>query len=185
MADLKKQASVRGRWSVRFLIFCIIAVSLTAAGIIFFIYYRYKKAGKREIPYYEQALQDLEKLCRKKFFSSGKYREFYYEFSTIVKHFLDGKTGRLFSVLMTTEIKDLLPLLLPGDAAVFSGFFSYADRVKFALFIPEKNTTREYLEFFIRQFSAERLSAEPVKNEGPLPEEPVPAPVLPALPEEI
>lgn len=140
--------------------------------IIFLIVRLLKKRNKpREIitpprPAHEIAYEALRELMNRDYLTAGKVREYYFELSDIVRHYIENRF-KLKAPEMTTEeflatlkYSGVLNSEQKGDVR---DFLSHCDMVKFAKYLPEQR------EIELSYDSARKLidgTKEPAVQEG-------------------
>lgn len=126
-----------------YIILAAAAVILVIAVIVIMLKKR-RKAKEAYVPLppaHETAFLALKELKRKKYLRSGKTKEYYFELSGIVRHYLENRFD-LKAPEMTTE--EFLTGLKETDAlkadhkSLLREFLSHCDMVKFAKHSPDE-----------------------------------------------
>lgn len=150
--DADQTASIRGIRGPRsmpdyFYLSIFLAVVLLAIIAVLVILYIKQKKKQRDIiiprrPAHEIAYEALNALKNKDLAGTGKVKEYYFELSDIVRHYLENRFS-LKAPEMTTE--EFLYHLRETDQlrqdhkGLLGEFLSQCDLVKFAKYLPEKN----------------------------------------------
>ncbi len=139
---------------------------MVIVGIIFLIIYLKKILKKKpEIPEkpkiidtrtaYEIALEFLQKLKKDKLLEKGDFLEFHFRLSFILRLFIE-LYYKINAVEMTTsEIRQNLVLKDHNEKNNILEFLTFADRIKFAKFIPEIKNSEDainWLEKYLKSF---------------------------------
>lgn len=149
-------------------------IFLAALAVIIIIIFVFKFLKKRKEPEqiitplrpaHETALEALRNLLNKHYLTTGKVREYYFELSDIVRHYVEYRF-QLRAPEMTTEeflskLKDS-NVLNAGQKALLKDFLSHCDMVKFARYLPDEKESEASYESawkFIDQ------TKEPIKSE--------------------
>jgi hypothetical protein len=99
-------------------------------------------------PAHETALEALRNLRNKDYLKAGRVREYYFELSDILRHYVEDRF-QLRAPEMTTEeflstLKDSI-VLNAGRQTLLKDFLSHCDMVKFAKYLPdEKESEASY-----------------------------------------
>jgi hypothetical protein len=138
---------IKGPYSIKDLTLIYIAIAVIAViliGIAIYMFLKKRKDRKKITaplppPAHETALNALSALLDRNLISEGKIREFYFELSNIVRHYLEDRFY-LKAPEMTTEefllhLKntDILNL---DQKSLLREFLSHCDMVKFAKHLP-------------------------------------------------
>ncbi|MEK6796554.1 MAG: hypothetical protein AABZ39_17380 [Spirochaetota bacterium] len=91
---------------------------------------------KNAIPEDEEALAAIEALMAKKYIDAGKYKEFYFELSEVMRTYLSRRFSIAVLERTTAEIAEMLEHARVPMAERIIDFLSYADMIKFAKAIP-------------------------------------------------
>ena len=106
-------------------------------------------------PAYIIALELLEKLKRKKLLEKGDFLNFHFQLSYVLRLFLELQY-KINAVEMTTsEIREHLQLEDFKEKSGILEFLNFADKVKFAKYIPslqESESALEWLENYLKSF---------------------------------
>lgn len=151
-----------------YLALAIIAV-IIIAGLIVWLLKKRKRPQEIIIPprpAHEIAYEALKELMGRDYLKTGKIREYYFELSDIVRHYIEGRF-QLKAPEMTTEeflatlkYSGVLNSEQKGDVR---DFLSHCDMVKFAKYLPDQN------EIELSYDSAKKLidgTKEPAVQEG-------------------
>ncbi len=138
----------------------LIAVTVAAIVLILVVILvgRKWKVGEvgRKISPHKAALEALRRLHRKKLIEQGLIKEFYYEISTIMRHYIEGRFGLAAPEQTTDEF--LASISRDGHfdsrtQELLGSFLEHCDMVKFARHAPETaeiqrtfNITRDFIE---------------------------------------
>jgi hypothetical protein len=124
----------------------LIALVLVALGFLGYYYYRRWKKRREEgyvpakpvIPPGQVALAALRILEDKHLWQQGRVKEYYSEVTEIIRRFLDDQYGVLALESTSDEIMVQLKDLPEAQALIreFRSFFTTADLVKFAKYLP-------------------------------------------------
>ena len=130
-----------GRWIV-------LGGGVLFLGILAFILYRRRKAGKRILPIrekeirppHEVALERLENLKNSNLLQNGEIKAYYIELSEIIRKYIGGRYFIVALEMTTTEVLDKLSHanLSKDDFVLFQTLFTRCDLVKFAKVIPSE-----------------------------------------------
>jgi hypothetical protein len=133
-------------------------IFLAALAVIIIIILVFKFLKKRKTPEqiitplrpaHETALEALRDLMNKDYLKAGKVREYYFELSDIVRHYVENRF-KLRATEMTTE--EFLIMLQNSNTLNFNqknilkDFLSYCDLVKFAKYLPDEKESAESYE---------------------------------------
>ena len=139
-----------------YVLLAIAAVIIFTALIVVFLKKR-KKSKKiiaTPIPAHEIAYEALRELMKRDYLKTGKVREYYFELSNIVRHYIEERF-QLKAPEMTTE--EFLTNLKRSEAlntaqkGTMREFLSHCDMVKFARYLPDEG------EIELSYESAEKL----------------------------
>ena len=156
--------------------FEIITPILLLLIIIFLIIYLIKRAKKDEkpikkkkkiIPIYIRAIKMLKELKTKQLLEKGDFLDYFFELSYILRYFLEGYY-HINAVEMTTfEIKEALGKV--ENKSKILALLNYADKVKFAKFVPTIEDGRnfeEWLENYLSEIKKKEEMKITQENEG-------------------
>lgn len=140
-----------------------LAVLAILIGIILLIKKHLKKNKKPDIlpenidtrPAYEIALEMLKNLKKKRLLEKRDYLNFHYELSFILRFFLEKHFGFNALEMTTYEIKQNLQLDDFKEKSEIIRFLNFADRIKFAKFIPDPKDSREaydWLKQYLKKY---------------------------------
>ncbi len=147
-------------------------ILLLIAIIVFAIYYyRKRKKGeplfKKEIirPAHEIALEELELLLSKSYIAEGNVKDFFFELSDILRHYLEN---RFFITAMeetTTEVLESIQEVELQDEAYekLKEVLDLSDLVKFAKYQPEQQEIQRAVELAQEFINLTHLEFEPVE----------------------
>ncbi len=165
--DIKSPLKLRlSFWEILLPIVLLLAVILTLIYLI-----RKKpteqkshKKKKKLIPAYINALNLLNKLANKKLLENGEYLQYFFELSYILRYFLEGYYNINAVEMTTSEIKSALGNV--ENRSQIMALLNYADRVKFAKFVPTyedgkkfENWLKDYLNE-IKKIEEKKLKEE-------------------------
>lgn len=113
------------------------------------------------LPAHETAFKALQELTNKAYLKTGKVREYYFELSDIVRHYVENRF-QLRAPEMTTEeflttLKDS-KILNAEQKILLKDFLSHCDMVKFAKYLPDEKESESSYE------SAKRFIEETKEN---------------------
>ncbi|MCK4652999.1 MAG: hypothetical protein KAU01_00975 [Candidatus Cloacimonetes bacterium] len=148
----------------------IIALFLIIVMIKYLMKLLKKKPEKETIPEiidkrspYQIALELLEELKKDKLLEKDDFLIFYFKLSFILRLFIE-LNYRINAVEMTTtEIRENLQLENFKEKTQIIDFLTFADKIKFAKFIPEIKESEEsltWLENYLRSFEKETETKE-------------------------
>ncbi len=146
-----------------FIVLVFIAIAVVLARL-FFKKTKAKCLPQRVRPAHEIALEQLEALRRKDLVRQGKIKEYYYEISGIIRHYLENRF-RLQAPEMTTEefllyVRDYSGLAREHKE-LLKDFLVLCDMVKFAKYDPdgrEIDSVLDSAEKFIGQTKEDVIS---------------------------
>lgn len=128
------------------------ALALIIIIILVFKFLKKRKKTEQIItplrPAHETAFEALRNLLNKNYLKTVKVREYYFELSDIVRHYVEDRF-QLRAPEMTTEeflstLKDS-SVLNAGQKTLLKDFLSHCDMVKFAKYLPdEKESEASY-----------------------------------------
>jgi hypothetical protein len=158
-------------------------IALLIIGLVLVAYYYYRKWKKRReegfvpakpsIPPGQIALAALRSLEDKHLWQQGKVKQYYSEVTEIIRRFLEDQYGVLALESTSDEIISQLMKLPEAQALLkeFRSFFTTADLVKFAKYLPtpddHENELRwgyEVVRSMIPQVAAEQPESREVEN---------------------
>ncbi len=122
----------------------LLALIIIAAVIVILLKKR-KKAKDTFIPplpAHEIAFKALQDLINKDYIKTGKTREYYFELSNIVRHYLENRFELKAPEMTTDEFLNNLKhtnALRSEHKSLLREFLSHCDMVKFARYLPEEN----------------------------------------------
>jgi hypothetical protein len=101
------------------------------------------------LPAHETAFKALQELTNKAYIKTGKVREYYFELSDIVRHYVENRF-QLRAPEMTTEeflatLKDS-KILNAEQKILLKDFLSHCDMVKFAKYLPDEKESESSYE---------------------------------------
>jgi len=142
-ADMKDINDIKG--PVRFpnLGPLIIGAVIILAAILGYVAYRYLR-NMREVralakplrPSWIEAIIALEEIPVNEWIARGMIKKYYYTLSEILKRYLERRFEFRALEQTTTEIVDNMRMLRIPQRDDFSNFFTSADRVKYAKYVP-------------------------------------------------
>ncbi|MCF7793283.1 MAG: hypothetical protein K9N09_05845 [Candidatus Cloacimonetes bacterium] len=140
----------------------ILIILILILGIYLLI--KYLKARKQEDvkpiiiddrPDWQIVLEELQKLRSEKLLEKGDFLIFHFRLSYLLRLFIELHY-KVFAVEMTTsEIRENLTQIDPEEKSEVLKFLSFADRIKFAKFIPsteESDKALNWLESYLLKF---------------------------------
>ncbi len=151
--DVKKPIKIPLDW---LLILMWILIILIVAGIIYYLYIRYKK--KKEgikpvrkiivLPPHVEALNALHQLEEKKLWQQGKIKEYHSEITEIIRRYFEKRFELPALELTTSEAMELLNNKKESEPIreITYNFLTNADLVKFAKFSPVGSVNEEMLK---------------------------------------
>jgi len=139
---------VRLGWTLKELLpYIFIAVSLIAAAIVGYIFWRRYKHRKGELPVYVPsplpphiiALRKLEELRIKRLWQDGYIKEFHSELTDIIKEYIEKRCGFPALEMTSEEVFERHGIWAPTDDLFIPirRMLTCADLVKFAKFKPD------------------------------------------------
>jgi len=143
-------------------------------GIILLIIYLKKFLKKKPIiaekqkiidtrPAFEIALKFLQKLKKRKLLQKGDFLNFHFRLSFIIRLFIE-LNYKINAVEMTTsEIRQNLILKDFNEKNQILEFLSFADKIKFAKFIPEMKDSEDalkWLEKYLKSFEGKSIESD-------------------------
>jgi hypothetical protein len=152
----------------------LLGIGIVAAGIYALKrYVKNKGKGKKEAlpkPPYEEAMAALALLDEKQYLSKGMVREYVFELSDIFKRYIERRFEINAAEFTTEEMLDWTKrsTLEPPDRKIAEWFFSTADPVKFAKWLPDTDTLYRFGKD-VRQFIEQtrpRLEEAPKPVDG-------------------
>jgi hypothetical protein len=137
-----------------FLPYLVALAVLILLGLAYWYYRRVKKRReasyvppKPEIPPWRVALAALHTLEDQRLWQQGRVKEFYSETTEIIRRFLEDQYGLLALESTSDEIVVQLKLLTEAQMLLkeFRSFFTTADLVKFAKYLPTPEENEQEL----------------------------------------
>ncbi len=149
-----------------YIIISLVVAALIIAAVVMFLKKRRKakEAYVPLVPAHETAFLALKELKRKGYLRTGKTKEYYFELSDIVRHYLENRF-HLKAPEMTTEeflmgLKDT-KALKSDHKSLLREFLSHCDMVKFAKHSPdEKEAELSYNSASMLVEQTKEISAE-------------------------
>ncbi len=146
-------------WTYIYIFLAALAVIIII--ILFFKFLKKRKKTEQAItpprPAHETALEALRNLMGKNYLKDGRVREYYFELSDIVRHYVENRF-QLRAPEMTTEeflvTMQNSNILNDGQKNILKEFLSHCDMVKFAKYLPdakEVETSYESAKSFIEE----------------------------------
>ena len=127
-----------------YILAALIAVIIIAIIIIMVL--KKKKAPKNTViplpPAHETAFEALSDLMNKDYLKTGKIREYYFELSDIVRHYLENRFQLKAPEMTTDEFLSNLKstkVMRSEHKSLLRDFLSHCDMVKFARYKPEED----------------------------------------------
>lgn len=127
-------------------VWLLLCICIAGAGIYALRrHFKSKKKTQKEAPPkppYEEALSALALLDEKQYISKGMIREYVFELSDIFKRYIERRFGINAAEFTTEEMLDWTKrsALEPPERKIAEWFFSTADPVKFAKWLPDGDT---------------------------------------------
>ena len=133
-----------------------IGLIIAISAVIMFGKKRKKTTVEKKLPAHIIAMEALKRLREKKLIEQGLIKDFYYEISNIMRHYIEGRFGISAPEQTTEEF-----LLSISRDSVFdsktknllASFLEHCDMVKYARYAPETaeikqafNVTRDFIE---------------------------------------
>jgi hypothetical protein len=130
----------------------VLAILLVAAASGYLGYRYFKKIRRAQAlarplpPPWIEAILALDKIPVDEWLAKGMIKRYYYSLSEILKRYLERRFEFRAAEQTTTEIADNLRLLRVPQREDFSRFFTRADMVKYAKYIPPGSEVASALE---------------------------------------
>lgn len=137
------QIEINKKLMLLIIIGCILLIAAIVAGII--IWRRKKQYIAPGLPPHVIALQALDEIRRKNLIEQGKIKEYYYQVSNVLRHYIEGRFAIMAPERTTEEFLGELQktsVLNSDQKSVLKSFLTHCDMVKFARFSP----TQEQIE---------------------------------------
>jgi len=186
--DIKPPVEIPRNWWY-LLRWFVVGGSLVGVGILVYIVYRRKKAGKGLLPIreapprppHEVAYEALDRLRDSDLLAKGETKVYYTEVSEIIRQYIEGRYFIVAMEMTTTEVLEGLSgaEVSEEEFQLFKTFLDRCDLVKFAKVIPSAEENDEILRMaydivnrtkILMEETASEESAEEVA-EGPTREE--------------
>ena len=157
--DIKSPMTPSGSVPTRYYFYLFSPVYLGLFYLLF-LWLR-KKYRKNFLPApYELALESLNELYSRNFIRDGFFSEFYFQFSMIVRRYLERTTYIPSTTSTTTQILMIFKNKNIEHSDFYKDLFVYADAIKFAKQTPDPIKTGNY-----KKRISEILFADKQKNE--------------------
>ncbi|MEW6702751.1 MAG: hypothetical protein AB1298_08520 [Bacteroidota bacterium] len=151
--DVKEPMNLPLNWLLIALASFVVLALLVAAYFLY-RYYKKKKAIKEnvqpevKIPPHEIALAKLSELEQKKLWQNGLVKQYHSEVTGIVRQYFEDRFSFRALEMTSAEILAVLDYLEEGKKIVetSNNFFSNADLVKFAKFLPMPDVNEEMMK---------------------------------------
>ncbi|MDO9577203.1 MAG: hypothetical protein Q7J16_04910 [Candidatus Cloacimonadales bacterium] len=142
----------------------LLIIALSIAGVIFLV--RYLKNRKGNIlapiivdnrPPYLIVLELLEKLKQEKLLEKGHFLQYHFRLSLLLRLFIELQFKVNAVEMTTSEIRNYLSLDDFHEKSQIMDFLTFADKVKFAKFIPttaESESALNWLEQYLQSYKA-------------------------------
>jgi len=121
----------------------IIAAAFIVAALLSYLAYRFvrklrkARAVTRPLPPpWAEAIAALDNIPKDDWLARGLFKKYYYAISEILKHYLERRFEFNAAEQTTTEIAACLKMLRIPQHEEFNGFFTRADMVKYAKYVP-------------------------------------------------
>jgi hypothetical protein len=98
-------------------------------------------------PAYQKALELLEQTKNKKLLENTKFLQFHFELSHILRFFLEHEYKLNAMEMTTNEIRENLTLENGKEKTEILEFLRFADKIKFAKFVPEYEQSKSALNW--------------------------------------
>ncbi len=173
--DIKQPLEILKDWwlTIRFIIAGLIIVLI---GILIFILYKRRKAGKALIPRREKpklpphiiALDELKKLMEDGLLKKGEIKQYYIRLSEIIRNYIEDRffiialemtTFQLIGIMKDNQIEDEVVQLVER-------FLMNCDMVKFAKYIPRKKEHKSTTELAYKIIEDTKIELEPEAENG-------------------
>ncbi len=132
------------------LIVSAILLLVAAAGYLGYRYFkRFRRAealARSLVPPWIEAMLALEKIPVDEWLGKGLIKRYYYSLSEILKRYLERRFGFKAAEQTTTEIADNLRSLRIPQRDEFREFFTRADMVKYAKYVPPAGEVASAIE---------------------------------------
>ncbi len=154
----------------------VAAAGLAAAGAaLLLVRYLRRRPGRREtaaepVPAHEWAAAELERLAAAALVEAGRFHEFYYRLSDVVRQYVERSFGLMAPERTTEEFlreARRSRVLRDEHKSLLAGFLRAADLVKFARHVPAAGDALEALA------AARRFVEQTVPAAAPVPGTPV------------
>jgi hypothetical protein len=138
-------------------VWLLLCLCVAGAGVyILKRHFKGKKKTQKEAPPkppYEEAMDALALLESKQYLSKGMVREYVFELSDIFKRYIERRFETNAAEFTTEEMLDWIKrsALPPPERKIAEWFFSAADPVKFAKWLPDGDTLERFGKD-VRQF---------------------------------
>lgn len=169
--DVKDPQTIPIDW-IFWLIILLIVLVIAAAAYFIYMYYKKKNALKQpdkvivKIPPHKIALNALNALESKKLWQQGKIKEYHSEITEIIRRYFEARFGFLALEMTSNEIIENLNKR--GNINITTKaeeFFSNADLVKFAKFIPMPSVNEEMMKQAYEIVESTTLKEEKIEPE--------------------
>lgn len=169
--DVKDPQMIPFDWLFWGIIFLIVLIAASAAYFII-RYYRKKHKLKLpekvvvKIPPHKIALSALNALESKKLWQQGKIKEYHSEITEIIRRYFEARFGFLALEMTSNEILEKLNMY--GNSNLLNNaeeFFSNADLVKFAKFVPMPSVNEEMMKQAYQIVENTRVKEELIEAE--------------------
>ena len=153
----------------------LLCACIAGTGIYLFKrFYKSKEKAKQKAPpkpAYEEAMEALTLLDTKQYLLKGMVREYVFELSDIFKRYIERRFEINAAEFTTEEMLDWTKrsALEPPERKIAEWFFSTADPVKFAKWLPDSDTLYRFGKD-VRQFVEQtrpRIETAPKPMDGP------------------
>jgi hypothetical protein len=173
IADIRPPRKLRGPiWPY---LVILLAIALIVAAVAFL---RRRMRGKiiesviPPIPAWELAYQKLDALKAERYGEFGKFKQFYFELSLIIREYIEGRyhTPAVESTTYELEQNNILHEMPIESYGHLFDFFNRADLVKFAKSIPTPKDAEADLAFGYSFVDSTKPAPAPVVETWPQPE---------------
>jgi hypothetical protein len=165
---------IKGPRSLYDLRYVYIALSVLAAVIIIIIlaiYYKKRKMAKESVipprPAHEIALEALTELKHGNLVKEGMIKEYYFELSDIVRHYLENRFSLKAPEMTTEEFLSHVrqtAVLRSDHKSLLREFLSHCDMVKFAKYFPAEKEIASSFESAMNLVEQTKDMAEGVSH---------------------
>ncbi|HMB00260.1 MAG TPA: hypothetical protein VKS21_04670 [Spirochaetota bacterium] len=153
-----------GRIPGRYYVYLAVIIVIVGVIILLFLWRRYKKNRAAASPPFARAIRALDDLLKKNYPEKKLYKQFYYRFSMIIRTYIEQKYFIPCTTMTTRQIKKAMQQQKTPKHKKFSGILAYADKVKFARYMPDNKTTADFIKYFKTLLQKEKKRYEELKQ---------------------